>query len=243
MTTADHIRAVCDEVRELLLQKNINYGDAAINPIRCFSKADPEEAIRVRIDDKISRLMRGSAAGEDTELDLTGYLILLRVARRVQALGPILQGMKEAEEGKTHDLGSFVEHTVPDRGEGYRLLAPGEVVEKGDEYLNGVSEWIPAKRVGERVAPSSYYRRKLSAPEQPGRKNDPGEGYRLIERGEELRNGDEVGWNLEVNPHMKQDWGETSSCGIVGKDTEKDYVYRRKLVTPGRGERLESPVE
>jgi hypothetical protein len=34
----------------------------------------------VRIDDKMSRLVRGEAAGEDVELDLIGYLILKRVA-------------------------------------------------------------------------------------------------------------------------------------------------------------------
>ena len=40
------------------------------------------EQIRVRIDDKLSRLARGQAAGEDVVLDLIGYLVLLRVAER-----------------------------------------------------------------------------------------------------------------------------------------------------------------
>ena len=75
------IAAVCDEVREMLLEKNRAYGDSALNPVRVFSKASPVEQILVRIDDKLSRLARGSAAGEDVELDLLGYLVLLRVAR------------------------------------------------------------------------------------------------------------------------------------------------------------------
>jgi len=36
----------------------------------------------VRIDDKLSRLARGRGDTEDTELDLLGYLVLRRIARR-----------------------------------------------------------------------------------------------------------------------------------------------------------------
>jgi hypothetical protein len=74
----------CDALKALLLEKNRAYGDSALNPVRIFSKADPVEAIRVRIDDKLSRLARGSAAGEDVEQDLLGYLVLMRVARRLE---------------------------------------------------------------------------------------------------------------------------------------------------------------
>ena len=74
----------CRDLRDLLLAKNAAYGNAALDPVRIFSRADPEEQIRVRLDDKLSRLARGSAAGEDVELDLLGYLILLRVSRRLR---------------------------------------------------------------------------------------------------------------------------------------------------------------
>lgn len=82
MTTADAIRAECDALAELLCAKNAAYGDSAIDPLRIFSHADPVEQIKVRIDDKLSRLARGYAAGEDVERDLAGYLILLRIARQ-----------------------------------------------------------------------------------------------------------------------------------------------------------------
>jgi len=52
--------------------------------VRIFSKATPEEGLRIRIDDKLSRIARGDAAGEDTILDLAGYLILLRVLHRAE---------------------------------------------------------------------------------------------------------------------------------------------------------------
>lgn len=77
------ILAECEAIARLLLEKNTAYGDSALNPVRVFSKSSPDEQIRVRIDDKLSRLMRGGDAGEDVELDLIGYLVLLRVARRV----------------------------------------------------------------------------------------------------------------------------------------------------------------
>lgn len=73
---------ILDEVGMTLAQKNAAYGDSAMNPMRVFSSADPLEAIRVRIDDKISRIQRGSDAGEDTVMDLIGYLVLLKVAER-----------------------------------------------------------------------------------------------------------------------------------------------------------------
>ena len=78
------IRAECREVERILLAKNAAYGNSALQPLRVFSKADPVEQIRVRLDDKLSRIARGQAAGEDVTLDLIGYLVLLRVAGRLR---------------------------------------------------------------------------------------------------------------------------------------------------------------
>lgn len=72
----------CVRLAETLLAKNRAYGDSALSPVRVFSRATPEEQILVRLDDKLSRLARGHAAGEDVILDLMGYLVLLRIARR-----------------------------------------------------------------------------------------------------------------------------------------------------------------
>jgi hypothetical protein len=82
---------VTGELRDLLLGKNEAYGNSALDPIRCFSKADPVEQINVRLDDKLSRLMRGHAAGEDVEWDLMGYLVLKRVAARLAPSGQVNQ--------------------------------------------------------------------------------------------------------------------------------------------------------
>lgn len=77
------LREVLSEIQDLLLKKNAAYGDSALNPVRAFSKSDSAEQIRVRIDDKLSRLMRGTDyEDEDTVTDLLGYLVLLKIAEK-----------------------------------------------------------------------------------------------------------------------------------------------------------------
>lgn len=78
------IAIVCDEIKLMLLEKNRKYGNSALNPKRVFSKACPREQLKVRIDDKLSRIDTSGLEDEDedTVLDLIGYLILFRVATR-----------------------------------------------------------------------------------------------------------------------------------------------------------------
>lgn len=74
------------DVVEMLLEKNISYGNSAIEPLRLFSKANNEEQIYVRVDDKLSRLKNNQTYPGDNDIDdLIGYLILLKVARRKNA--------------------------------------------------------------------------------------------------------------------------------------------------------------
>ena len=74
---------IMSKLKTLLLKKNTLYGDSIFNPVRVFSKGDPVEQIRVRIDDKISR-MNSSPQDylEDTVTDLIGYLIMYQMAMR-----------------------------------------------------------------------------------------------------------------------------------------------------------------
>ena len=79
------IVSMIEEIKEFLLTKNTQYGDSALNPIRIFSKADKSEQLKVRIDDKLIRLMQGNASlesDEDVIKDLIGYLILLLIHLR-----------------------------------------------------------------------------------------------------------------------------------------------------------------
>lgn len=75
------VEEVLSEVLALLTRKNKAYGDSALSPLRVFSSADEVEGLRVRIDDKLSRIKADTGdIIEDTLLDLLGYLVLLRVA-------------------------------------------------------------------------------------------------------------------------------------------------------------------
>jgi|GEM_PF-540236 len=79
------IASVCDEIKQMLLQKNISYGNSALEPVRIFSKSDDIEGLYVRIDDKLSRIKRGSglsSGDEDVLNDLIGYMVLLKIALR-----------------------------------------------------------------------------------------------------------------------------------------------------------------
>jgi hypothetical protein len=81
--TQKQITQVCDNIKSLLLEKNKNYGDSALNPVRTFSKASALEQLFVRIDDKLSRIARGKGllgSDEDTIDDLIGYLVLTKIA-------------------------------------------------------------------------------------------------------------------------------------------------------------------
>jgi hypothetical protein len=72
----------CLEMAEMLIKKNISYGDSALSPIRIFSQADNQEQIKIRIDDKINRIKNGSGFAGDNDIDdMIGYLILLKIAK------------------------------------------------------------------------------------------------------------------------------------------------------------------
>jgi hypothetical protein len=78
------VREECAAIADLLIEKNRRYGASVFYPLSVFSRAGWEEAIRVRLDDKLARLARSGEAvsmedGEDTIADVIGYLLLWRV--------------------------------------------------------------------------------------------------------------------------------------------------------------------
>ena len=80
--------AVTTGIVDMLVEKNRKYGNSALSPIRVFSRADTLEQLRVRMDDKLSRL-RTLPPDEDEDViqDLLGYLVLYEVARKRVAEG------------------------------------------------------------------------------------------------------------------------------------------------------------
>ena len=83
MNTRDKIISKCSQLKELLLEKNQAYGDAALKPLNIFSTANSEYGLRQRIDDKLKRIQNVGLndSTEDTLIDLAGYLVLLMIAR------------------------------------------------------------------------------------------------------------------------------------------------------------------
>lgn len=83
-TTKELIDAEYERLRVRSQEKNLSYNDSALHPIRIFSKLGPDEGMRVRLDDKLSRLTSDNwdAFDENPIDDLVGYLILLRIQMR-----------------------------------------------------------------------------------------------------------------------------------------------------------------
>ena len=78
----DAVAAWLQTVADTVRARNATYGDSAIDPIRVFSRASSDEQLRVRIDDKLSRVARGAGATPDTLVDLAGYIAILAVVQQ-----------------------------------------------------------------------------------------------------------------------------------------------------------------
>lgn len=85
--TQEAIKIVCDSIKDMLVEKNRKYGDSAISPLNIFFRGSPADALRVRMDDKISRIANQQPdEDEDPYDDLIGYLILYKVQKLKQEL-------------------------------------------------------------------------------------------------------------------------------------------------------------
>lgn len=86
MTFDDALQYTLNDIALVLKDKNEKYGNSALDPVRIFSRADRYEQLRVRIDDKLSRIRTsGENDTEDAIFDLLGYLVLWRVGEKMDA--------------------------------------------------------------------------------------------------------------------------------------------------------------
>ena len=78
---AVQVGVVLDEIRDLLIAKNLKYGNSALQPLGVFSQLSAKEGLLVRIDDKLKRIKNGSLEKDDEDVvnDLIGYLVLLKI--------------------------------------------------------------------------------------------------------------------------------------------------------------------
>jgi len=84
MNSQRDIEVTIEEIRDLLITKNNAYGNSALEPINVFSKGSAVDSLCARIDDKLARIKNSGLndVTEDTLLDLSGYMVLLIIAKR-----------------------------------------------------------------------------------------------------------------------------------------------------------------
>jgi hypothetical protein len=87
MSRVKDIERITAEVCDMLVQKNLDYGDSALHPINVFSNGNAVDSLNARIDDKLARIHNVGLSDEteDTLFDLIGYLILLVIAKEDEA--------------------------------------------------------------------------------------------------------------------------------------------------------------
>jgi hypothetical protein len=73
-------------IREMLINKNLKYGNSALEPLGVFSQLSAKEGLLVRIDDKLKRIKNGSLEKDDEDVinDLIGYLVLFKILDKVK---------------------------------------------------------------------------------------------------------------------------------------------------------------
>src|SRR5574343_172072 len=79
--TQETIKKVCASIYNTLIEKNKRYGDSAISPAGVFSKISADQAILVRLDDKLKRVQNSEELRKNDIFDLIGYLTLLAVSK------------------------------------------------------------------------------------------------------------------------------------------------------------------
>ena len=84
------IQKLCQDLADFLAEKNRRYGDSALAPDQVFSRAEPAEGIRIRLDDKLSRVRNSGELRKNDVVDLLGYLVLLCLAQGWESLGDLI---------------------------------------------------------------------------------------------------------------------------------------------------------
>lgn len=67
---------VLNSIKNVLIEKNKRYGNAGLEPLGVFYKGDAENSIKIRLDDKLSRIKNSKTLRKNDLYDLLGYCIL-----------------------------------------------------------------------------------------------------------------------------------------------------------------------
>lgn len=76
--TSWKIEKVCEELNKLLQEKNKRYGNSALEPLEGV-KYTAEDGIKIRMIDKVKRVINSDELRLNDVVDLLGYTVLLCV--------------------------------------------------------------------------------------------------------------------------------------------------------------------
>jgi hypothetical protein len=76
ISTSWKIGKITEELKKFLQEKNVRYGDSAVNPLNIFSVHE-NTGIGQRLDDKLSRIKNAKELRKNDVVDMMGYLVLL----------------------------------------------------------------------------------------------------------------------------------------------------------------------
>jgi len=80
MDTRKQIENTVDSLKELLIEKNKRYGNSALEPLKGI-KYTPEDGIKIRLTDKLKRVINSDNLRKNDVADIMGYLTLLCVSK------------------------------------------------------------------------------------------------------------------------------------------------------------------
>jgi len=138
---AGKIQEETKRIGDVLVRKNSDYGCSVFYPLGVFSSAPADEQIRVRLDDKLKRLisLKHKAAKvtdesiDDTVQDVAGYLILLLAWRReTRKQRGVTNGKrgKQSEGSKVRQTKSRGRMAMVGDDSGREAVIPGRVSER-----------------------------------------------------------------------------------------------------------------
>ena len=76
--TSWKIQKICEELNILLQEKNKRYGNSALDPLEGI-KYTAEDGIKIRLADKLKRVINSNELRKNDLADILGYLVLLCV--------------------------------------------------------------------------------------------------------------------------------------------------------------------
>jgi hypothetical protein len=78
LTTYWKIGKITDSLKEFLQEKNKRYGNSALEPLEGI-KYSAEDGIKIRLSDKVKRIINSDELRKNDVLDILGYIVLLCV--------------------------------------------------------------------------------------------------------------------------------------------------------------------